>query len=157
MSIFDRLAAEWKLADVRPDDRETEQAFAMFENRFARELPSDMREFYQRFNGLLDMDADLNRVWPLDELDTVPAIVDTYAGTPYYSGIAKRLPDAHEYFAFADHSIWVCVYAVRLTDNVSSSGPVVGISDGKTFHILSNTFLEFWDRYLATPERTLFP
>lgn len=157
MSVIDRLAKLWNLDDVAPDSRETGDAIAAFENRFAVTLPPDVREFYERFNGLVDMDADLNRFWPIDELGTVPDIVEPYFGIPDYSGIANRLPDAKHYFAFADHSIWVCVYAVHLSDNPDTDTTIVWIADGNTFDILAETFSEFWELYLTSPDRILFP
>jgi hypothetical protein len=157
MSVVDRLAKYWNLESVTPDARETGDAIAAFENRFALTLPRDVRAFYERFNGLLDMDDDLNRFWLIDELDTVPAIVNSYTGVPDYSGIANRLPDAERYFAFADHSIWVCVYALRLSDHRDSDTTVVWIADGNTFEILAETFSGFWELYLASPDRILVP
>ena len=157
ISLIDRLVTAWHLADVRPKNAATGDAIATFEERFSRTLPRDLRTIYERFNGLHDTDADLNRFWPIDEIDTVPSVIDPYAGTSDFSGIAQRLPLANEYFAFADHSIWVYVYAVRLTDDEPTSGPVVWIADGDTFDIVSDTFSGFWDRYLATSERILVP
>ncbi|QDT10528.1 SMI1/KNR4 family protein [Planctomycetes bacterium K23_9] len=154
MSFVDRLAKHWNLADVTPDARGTGDAIAAFENRFALTLPPDVRAFYERFNGLLDMDDDLNRFWPIDELNTVPAIVEPYHD---YSGIGNRLPDAERYFAIADHSIWVHVYALHLADHPDSDTSIVWIADGNTFDILTETFAGFWELYLTSPNRILVP
>jgi len=157
MSVFHRLATHWNLEVVTPDAQATGDAIAAFENRFALTLPPDVRAFYERFNGLLDMDGDLNRFWPIAELDTVPAIVEPYSGIPDYSGIVKRLPDPDRYFAFADHSIWVCVYAMHLSDHPDSDTTIVWIADGNTFDILADTFAGFWELYLTSPDRILAP
>jgi len=157
MSLVDRLAKHWNLTDVTPDARATGNAIAAFENQFALTLPPDVRAFYERFSGLLDMDDDLNRFWPIDELNTVPAIVEPYSGLPNYSGIANRLPEAERYFAFADHSIWVHIYALHLADPPDSDTSIVWIADGNTFDIISDTFVGFWELYLTSPERILVP
>ncbi|TWU48971.1 hypothetical protein Poly51_48750 [Rubripirellula tenax] len=157
MSFVDRLAKQWNLTDVSPDALVTADAIASFENRFALTLPNDVRAFYERFNGLLDMDNDLNRFWPIGELDTVPAIVEPYSGTPDYGGISSRLPHAERYFAFADHSIWVHVYAIRLAEHPDSNTSIVWIADGNTFDILADTFAGFWEMYLTSLDRVLVP
>lgn len=157
MSFVDRLAKHWNLTDVTPDARATGDAIATFENRFALKLPPDVRAFYERFNGLLAMDTDLNRFWPIDELDTVAAILAPHSGMPDYSGIGSRLPNAGRYFVFADHSIWVHVYALHLADQSASDTSVVWIADGSTFAVLADTFAEFWELYLSSHHRILVP
>lgn len=152
MQFIDRLAAEWGLMDVRPNTGETRLAIAAFEDRFRLSLPAEVRAFYERFNGLLDMDSDLNRFWSIGELAAVPAALDSD-----FRGIAAHLPHADEYFAFADHSISVFIYAVRLAKDSSTSGPVVCIAGGDSFDKMADTFADFWDRYLATPGRILLP
>jgi len=154
MSFIDRLARHWGLESVTPDPRSTRDAIAAFERRFGVNLHPDVRAFYERFNGLHEMDSDLNRFWPIDEIDTVPAIVETYGGIPNFSGIANRLPNASQYFAFADHSIWVYVYALRLTDDPNSGSSVAWIADANTFDILTDTFSGFWELYLSDPAHT---
>lgn len=157
MCFVERLTKHWNLEGVFPDARVTTDAIATFENRFTLTLPPDVRAFYQRFNGLLEMDGDLNRFWPIDELDTVPAIVEPYSGTLDFSGSANSLTNPDRYFAFADHSIWVCVYAMHLSGNSDSDTTIVWIADGTTFDILADTFAGFWELYLTAPDRIVAP
>ncbi len=157
MTFVDRLVEHWKVANVRPDARVTRDAISKFENQFGISLPPDVRAFYERFNGLLDLDSDLNRFWPISELDSVAAMVEPYSGIPEFSGIVSRLSEANSYFAFADHSIWVMVYAVRLCRSDALSSTVICIADGRTFDKLSDTFAGFWELYLASPDRILVP
>ena len=157
MSFVDRLVAHWKMERVSPDVQATAKAIDEFQSRFNLTLPADVRAFYERFNGLLDMDADLNKFWPIEELDTVPNKVEPYASIPDFSGISARLPDAANYFAFADHSIWVFVYAFRLTGDLAESGPVVWIADGNTHDTIAESFAGFWQAYLDNPDRIMVP
>ena len=133
------------------------ETIVAFEQRHSVSLPDDVRRFYSRFNGTLEMDTAFNAFWPLDEVDTVPKKLSDYAGIPDYSKIADNLPNADDYFVFADHSIWVNVYAIRLKGEHSATAPVLWIADGSTFDIIAESFLEFWLRYLTDPDSVIAP
>lgn len=156
MSFIDRLVRHWNLADDTPDVDRAANAIDLFEAPFRVALPADVRSFYLRFNAHLvlemdEMDSDLNSFWPIEEVDRVPSKIEGFAGIPDYSGISASLPDANSYFAFADHSIWVMVYAMRLTSDRSSPARVIYIADGNTYATIADSFAAFWESYLENP------
>jgi hypothetical protein len=92
----------------------------------------------------LNWDADLFRFWPLQE---VWAIRDDRA----YDDL--NVVDRNSYFIFADHSILLPAYAIRLDTNRRGDHPVIAFSwDGyKKRHDVSNvahSFSEFVEKYL---------
>jgi hypothetical protein len=83
----------------------------------------------------------------------VPEIAATFAGIPDYSLIADVLPDAAEYFAFADCMIWSHVLAVRLAQ--AEATQVVWLC-GTTYAVVAPTFDAFWELYLSDSDAALF-
>lgn len=157
MEFIDRLAKLWDDAGVARNDGASAETIAAFEQGHSVSLPDDVRRFYSRFNGTIEADTAFIAFWPLDEIDTVPKKLSDYAGIPDYSDIAENLPNADDYFVFADHSIWVNVYAIRLKGEHSAMAPVLWIANGYTFDTMSESFLDFWLRYLADPESVIAP
>lgn len=157
MEIFDRLAKQWDDAGVARNVGASVKTITAFELRHHISLPVDVRRFYSRFNGTLETDTAFIAFWPLEEIDTVPEKLADYAGIPDYSKITDSLPDADDYFVFADHSIWVNVYAIRLKGKHSAKAPVLWIADGCTFATMSESFSDFWLRYMDDPDSVIAP
>lgn len=147
MRFVHELAKLWRLEDLHPNCRSTKLAINNFEFRHGITLPEDVRSFYERFNDLLDgtMDDDLNAVWPLGMIDTVT------------HHLSDKIPGADELFVFADHSIGVHLYAVRLTPERPGTSPVLWIADEHNFAEISVSFSGFWEAYLASPHRVVVP
>jgi hypothetical protein len=124
------------------------------EERIGRALPVDVAKFYRCVNGTEETSDWLFEAWPLARLGSVPDVVTPFAGIPDYSQIATTLPDAADYFAFADYMIWSRVFAVRLAPG-SPSTQVVGLCGDSCVRI-APTFEAFWERYLSDPDAALF-
>ena len=93
----------------------------------------------------------------MSQVGPVPEKLAGCRGIPDYGGIVSALPEADSYFVFADHSIWVHVYAIRLSADPDSRTPVVWIADGRTWAPLAASFGEFLERYAADPWSVLAP
>jgi hypothetical protein len=63
------------------------------------------------------------------------------------------LPNAAQYFVFADAMIWSQVFAVRIAAGAATE--VFWIS-GASFSSVAPTFETFWELYLAEPDRVLW-
>ena len=151
MNFIDRLVELWRLGGVVPDPSLADKSIRKFHNRLDVQFPPDVHAFYRRFHGLIgDMDSDLNNFWPIEDVDTVSAKV-----APYYSGVDK-IANSTEFFAFADHSIWVHVYAMRLSKDSRAGASVIWIADGNSA-TLAETFAGFWEINLASTHRIVVP
>ena len=136
-----------------------EERISAFEHRYGVRLPEDLRRFYSLMDGMGDGDSDEAWIsfWPLSEVGSVPEKLSDFRGIPDYGGIEVSLPDASSYFVFADHSIWVHVYAVRLSSDPAGPGPVVWIAGGDCWKQMSASFAEFLGKYEESPCSVLFP
>lgn len=152
------LADHWKSLGVTPNPPVSESRIDEFGLRHGVTVPGDFRAFYTFCDGIESTDDGLNAFWPLAEIDRVPAKLSDFSGVPNYSGIADNLPNANDYFVFADHSIWVCVYAIMLTGDRNAATPVIWIGDGRSFETIADSFTDFWLRYMALPDdKVLWP
>jgi len=158
MHYIERLSDHWKTLGVSPTPPAGQIQIDAFARLHGISVPDDFRRFYTFCDGIEDTDDGLNAYWPLKEIDTVTAKLSDFTGAPNYSAISRNLPDADNYFVFADHSILVCVYAIMLTDDPHASTPVIWIGDGRSFDTIADSFTDFWTKYIALPDdKMLWP
>ena len=158
MHYIERLAEHWKLIGVSPLPPSCAFSVDDFANRHGIHIPKDFRDFYTFCDGIENTDGGLNAFWPLSEVNTVPVKLCDFSGAPDYSAIADNLPNADDYFVFADHSIWVCAYAIMLTDDPNAPTPVLWIGDGRSYDTIASSFTDFWLRYTELPDdKCLWP
>jgi hypothetical protein len=149
-----RLLAFWRESGAVPRPGVSAADLRACEDRIGRSLPDDVAKFYRCVNGTEETTDWLFEAWSLEKLGSVPEVVTCFAGIPDYSRIATRLPEAADYFAFADYMIWSRVFAVRLAPG-STPTQVVGLC-GDSYVYIAPTFDEFWERYLIDPDAALF-
>ncbi len=123
----------------------------VFERRHNVVLPPDMRTYFLKVNGMGEYgtcDDNFFSFWPLQELIS----------------IADRLPDrssgfsdASRCFMFADHSVALPTFAIRLASDPNASTPVASVfSDFGAFKVqyFFDSFTDFVNHYLANPFET---
>lgn len=157
MDFIERLAETWADEGVELRPGVSPDAICSFEREHGILLPEDVRRFYRTFNGTIGIDESLNAFWPLEEIDSVPTKLANFSGVPDYSKIETALADAQSFFVFADHSIWVHVFAMQMRFSNRNSTPVLWIANGITFATIAESFEHFWDLYLTDPNRLIGP
>jgi hypothetical protein len=157
--VWQAIRKRWQAAGIAPRPGATASDIDAFERRHGVCLPVEVREFYAHLDGVPPgaWDEALLRFWPLAEVGPVPVLLSGCRGIPDYGGIERSLPEAASYSVFADPSIWVHVYAVRLSADPSAPRPVVWIAGGDTWEVLAPSFGEFLRRYAEGPQQVLFP
>ena len=151
MNAIARLVERWKSTGIACPPGVAPADIAAFEDRYHVDLPSDLREYFLTVNGMDPSDRcddDLFSFFPLQEVAT----------------IAERLPDrcskfaeASNYFMFADHSIALPTYAIRLSSNPDDPNPVASVySDFGAIEVevFFNSFTDFVNHYLDDPRGT---
>jgi len=152
--VEQRLLARWRESGAVPRPGASAADLHACQERIGRSLPDDVARFYRCVNGTEETTDWLFHAWSLEKLGSVPEVVTPFDGIPDYSRIANRLPDAANYFAFADYMIWSRVFAVRLAPGLTPT-QVVGLC-GDSYVYIAPTFDEFWERYLSDPDAALF-
>jgi cell wall assembly regulator SMI1 len=143
-AIGERLQAHWLAQAVTPPAGVTEDRLREFEKRFDVTLPSDMREYFLHVDGMgepFQWDDDLFNFRPLSQVESI-------------RDLEIALEDRSWYFVFADHSIWLPAYAIRLAPSRTDSHPVIAIEFDpcqKEYEasVVALSFSEFVERYLS--------
>ena len=142
--IVERLRVHWSAQGVVTPPGVPEERLREFERRHGVTLPADLRGYLTGVDGMGtrgESDGDWFSFWPLAEI--VPAS-DEYED-PFIDGQAS-------YFVFADHSICLPAYAIRLTPSEAGPHTVIAIySDNRQYstEVVARSFAEFIERYLA--------
>ena len=115
--LWQTISQHWQSLGITNPPGATDAEIDAFERNHGVRLPTGIREFYSHVDGMSlgEWDESLIRFWPLSEWYSVPVLSLLCRGIPDFGGIENFLPDAASYFVFADHSISIHVYAVRLT------------------------------------------
>jgi hypothetical protein len=142
--IGERLRLHWSAQGVVPPPGVPEERLREFERRHGVTLPADLRGYLLDVDGMGtrgESDGDWFSFWPLTEI--VPAS-DEYED-PFIDSQAS-------YFVFADHSVCLPAYAIRLTRSGAGPHIVIAIySDNREYstEVVARSFAEFIERYLA--------
>lgn len=154
-STVDKLRAHYRAGGSALTRGASDHDISSFERRHAIRLPAEVAAFYRAINGAESVGESLFELWPLERVGSVPDVVVPSQGIPSYGRIAQVLPDAGDYFAFADCLIWSHVLAVRLRPPTSSSD-VVWLC-GSSYAKVAASFDEFWERFIEEPDAVLWP
>jgi hypothetical protein len=150
------IRRRWQALDIPVRPGLSAEALLAFERQYGIRLPEDVRRFYRFMDGMPYgyTDEALNCFWPLSEIGTVR---EKSCGIPVYEGIESILSDVESYFIFADHSIWVHVYAMRLSADPDLPSEVIWIADSKTWAPFGLSFGQFIERYITDPWTVIVP
>jgi hypothetical protein len=107
-TVVEQALAYWATSNAQPAPGASDAELAAFEAAHGVRLPPAFAALYRRADGNGGGDGNLTRFWPLAEVRPLPEEEPE-------AGWEAVLPDAREYFVFADYMIWSHAYAVRLT------------------------------------------
>jgi SMI1/KNR4 family protein SUKH-1 len=146
---FEMLRAKWAKSGILAAGGAGQSQIAGFEKRYGVVLPEDIRAYFANINGTkvgrLGMDDDdLIGFWHLDQVRT------------FAEEDIADLADAARTFAFADQSICVYTYVVRLCGDATAPTPVIA-AVGSSNVTVSPSFLDFIERYIRGDRSAIYP
>ena len=151
MSTFDALKAYWFAQGISCGDPASAADLAAFEARYHVRLPPALRAYFADVNWIrrtvkfeAEMDQDLIRFWPLDEVRPLSEECPEQP-TPR---------DAASLFVLADWSIAGWFYVARLSET-ETMAPIYISAEGLTQ--VADSFEAFVERYLTRDPAVLFP
>jgi hypothetical protein len=143
--IGERLKAHWLVQGINPSPGVSEGRLREFESRYGVAFPADMRGYQLHVDGTgsrSESDYDWFSFWPLGEIVRASDQYDE----------EQLVEDQSSYFVFADHSICLPAYAIRLTPSGGGPNPVIAITGHRgnySTSVVARSFGEFIERYLA--------
>jgi cell wall assembly regulator SMI1 len=152
-SIGERLRAHWHAQGLDPPPGVTEDRLRDFEKHYEVSLPTDLRKYFLHVDGMgvFTYDDDLFNFCQLSEfvpIDDLEIVVED--PTRHID-----VEDLHQHFVFADHSIWLPAYAIRLARSGTDSHRVIALGSesnprrGYTASVVASSFSDFVERYLG--------
>lgn len=149
-SIGERLKAYWSSQGLEIRPGVSEDQLKAFESRYNVRLPRDMREYFSDVDGTGDDMDDESFIcfWSLDRV--VPAL-------EYIPDAMPNRKDAEGFFIFADHSIDVFDYAIRLAKDLFEPNPVMILCPGAPGFpsTVAKSFSDFAEAFLTDPWQIL--
>ena len=148
MLDFKRLKEHWQSHGIECASGASLADIATFETSNGVVLPNDMRSYFLTVNGMGELgtsDNDFFSFWAIQDLKTVAEDLPNRTA---------RFADAARYYMFADHSIGLPTYAIRLSENPQDETPVASVfADRGSFGIETffGSFTEFVNGYLNDP------
>ncbi len=119
----------------------------LFEFRNKLIIPDDLLAYFKLTDGEIDdYNVDMFTFYKFDEFKSVKEEVGDYGGTPNYTNIVNTLPFHEGCFIFAEYSIFVSVFAIRLYDSKTEVNEIYSII-GDQYKIVANSFTEFINLY----------
>ena len=151
MDLMKRLVARWTEHDIAIRSGATDSAIFGFEARHRVSLPADFREYISTVDGMGEIGTTDNDLFCFFALTDLVSIAENVPDR------AAKFDDAGRYFIFADHSISLPSFAIRLTDDPAIGCPVAAVftdSGALDVEIFFESFTDFLRSYLDDPNGT---
>ncbi len=156
MDLMRRLIERWAEHHLAIRRGASATSIEAFEKRHRVLLPADLREYLSTVDGMDGVgttDDDLFSFFSLSDFQTIAERAPDRAA---------KLEDAHRYFIFADHSIALPSFAIRLTEDSKAGCPIASVyTDAGTLEVedIFDSFTDFVRSYLDDPHGTsvMFP
>ncbi|WDF80366.1 methylmalonyl-CoA epimerase [Mucilaginibacter sp. KACC 22773] len=124
-----------------------EDEICLFQFRNKLIIPGDLLAYLKLTDEEIDSyNRDMFVFYKFSEFKSVKDEVGNYGGTPDYRQIVNILPEHENCFVFAEYSIHLMVFAIRLYGYGSDKNEVYAIC-GSSYEIVANSFEEFIARY----------
>lgn len=128
-----------------------ESAIADFETRYGVKMPNDMREYFVAVNGMGEYgtcDEEMFCFFPLQHVQSIAEWVPDRL---------HKFQHSAEYFLFADHSISLPSFAIRLDRQQNTVNPLASVFSDFGHLLVQNfytSFSDFLSQYLNDPWKT---
>jgi hypothetical protein len=150
-SLGERLRTYWSAQGAKLPTGVSAERLEQFESRHGVRFPNDLRSYFLEIDGMgpedlnppFGWDEDLFRFFPLQEIE--PATQQFHPD--------RFLAEQASYFTFADHSIALPSFAIRLTTEACQSNVILAIfSDRRDYKVshVANSFSDFVERFLES-------
>lgn len=139
---------KWAGEGMPVSEPATLEDISVFSSKNNVVLPQDLIAYFTQLNGTSDsFDNGFFTFYSLLQFKTIKEELGDYGGIPDYRNLVNLLPDHEHCFVFADHSLHLICYAIRLYDRPSENNEVYALC-GEVFGVIANSFTEFMNLYL---------
>jgi len=120
-----------------------DEQLTLFQFRNKLIIPDDLTAYFKLTDTEIDSyNQDMFTFYKFDEFKSVREDVGDYRGVPDYRNIVNTLAEHENCFVFAEYSIYVEVFAIRLYETQSNQNEIYAIC-GDEYKVVANSFTEF--------------
>jgi hypothetical protein len=148
--LLANLKDHWRQQGISHGPPVSRAQILEFEARYGVSLPADLRAYLTALNG-----SELGRNGPMDDqlisfwhLSEIRPLSEEHP--------ESAIPHGRSYFVFADYSIDVHAYVIRLSPDPRAPAPVMVALDELLIEV-APSFSAFIERYRAGDSAVLFP
>jgi hypothetical protein len=146
-----RLKAIWERRKIRSEWTVSESAILKFETDHNVKFPEDFRSYFKLVNGMDgEVDDGFYEFYSLDKVGNVVTLLGDY-GTPRHGESIAMIKNPENCFVFADYSINLIAYVIRLNHIDSERNEVYAIC-GDVYKIIAKSFSDFISLYLENSD-----
>ena len=152
MNLIHQLVSKWVDEGIDIRGGVDLEAIQIFENHHNVVLPADFRNYFTAVDGMGERHTSDNGFFGFWRFQDLVSISDDLPDR------AKSFEHSHRYFLFADHSISLPAFAIRLSDDRAAPTPVARVfSDFGALDVedFFDSFTDFVNVYLVEPARLL--
>ena len=148
MTLANQLVSRWLDDGIAVDSGVSPAVVDDFQQTHNVTLPDDFLDYLLAVNGMGEpfvCDDNMFSFWPIQQIES---IVD------HFPDRTIGVRDAQRYFMFADHSISLPTYAIKLSNDKSAPTPIATVFfDFGAFDLedFCDSFTEFVKLYLDNP------
>ncbi|HTE01554.1 MAG TPA: SMI1/KNR4 family protein [Mucilaginibacter sp.] len=137
------------MSDSEVSDYNFEQEIDIFQKEHSLIIPDDLKKHFELLRGCISAYhyATFFEFYSLLQFQSVKDVLGNYRGVPDYHNIINTLYRHEECYVFADYSLTVFAYAIRLNRNNELVNEIYVIC-GDKYKIITNSFSEFVELYL---------
>jgi hypothetical protein len=150
-----RLKAIWERRKIRAEWTASESDIIKFETDRRVKIPEDLRSYFKLVNGMDgEVDDGFYEFYSLDKVGDIVTQLGEYHGITRHSDILHEIEHPEMCFVFADYSISLIVYAIRLSNVDTAKNEVYAICGG-VHKIIAESFSDFISLYLEDSDDLL--
>ncbi|HEX8350365.1 MAG TPA: SMI1/KNR4 family protein [Hymenobacter sp.] len=156
MDSLSELNTLWEKAKIKSVVTATEEQLKNFEESYKLKLPQDLRDYFANVNGTEgESDDGFFTFCTFNQFQSIQQVLRDWYGVPKHSDIIQKIDHSETCYVFADYSICLFAYAIRLHHEVGSENEVYAICGGE-YRIIAKSFSEFINLYLQKSDQLTF-
>ncbi len=143
------LQYRWDLPAAARYVKITDDDMLLFRSTKNLTIPADLAEYFKILNGADDeYDEKFFKFYSFEQFESVDTKFRNWGGAAEYRNIVNTLEKPETCFVFADYTLHLFSYAIRLYEDASKINEIYIIC-GDKHKIIAHSFHEFITIYLA--------
>lgn len=126
-----------------------ENNFKAFYSKYSLSMPDDLTTYFKlQSNSINSLNKELFTFYTFDQFLSIDEDLALWNGVPNYSNLVNVIVDSQNCFVFADYSIHLLAYAIRLYPDKKNINEIYLLC-GDKYKTIAKSFSEFLSLYFS--------